>query len=263
MTDNLEKDILGRTSAEPAGAAAPAASADAGTACDPAAGPGRTIVLYYSKYGATKQYAEWIAGELGADLVDVRARKPKLRDIRDYDTIIYGGGIYSGGIKGVELITKNWSKGLSAKRVIVFAVGMAVDVEANREQCREINFEKRLIYWMDGEEYGLEDAVGEKTDISSESQTAESRPPKEAPGFRELLKQTMMPVKCFFLPGRYDPAAIRGLDKGIMAFTRKLIGDGASGATAGSAEMIRRMENGCDLIDRNAIQEILDAARGE
>lgn len=214
---------------------------------DKPAAPGRTVVLYYSKYGATKQYAEWIAEELGADLVDARARKPKLRDIKDYDTIIFGGGIYSGGIKGVELITKNWSKGLSQKRVIVFAVGMAVDVEANREQCREINFEKRLIYWMDGEEYGMED----------------SGAPSEAPGFRELLKQTMMPVKCFFLPGRYDPAAIRGLDKGIMAFTRKLIGDGASGATAGSAEMIRRMESGCDLIDRGAIQPVLDAARGQ
>ena len=118
----------------------------------------KSIVIYTSKRGSTRQYAEWIAEELGADLVDARARKLKLRDIKDYDTIIYGGGIYSGGIKGVELITKNWSKGLSQKRVIVFAVGMAVDVEANREQCREINFEKRLIYWMDGEEYGMEDS---------------------------------------------------------------------------------------------------------
>ena len=154
----------------------------------------------------------------------------------------------------MELITKNWAKGLSAKRVIVFAVGIAVDNEANREQCREINFEKRLIYWMDGEEYGIAD---EKL-----GPDAGGTAPKEAPGLKELLRQTMMPVKCFFLPGRYDPAAIRGLDKGIMAFTRKLIGDGAGGATAGSAELIGRMQNGCDLIDRAAIQPVLDAARG-
>ena len=214
----------------------------------------KTAVIFYSKYGSTRQYAEWIAEELGADLIDARARRLKLRDIQEYDTIIYGGGIYSGGIKGVELITKNWAKGLSAKRVIVFAVGIAVDNEANREQCREINFEKRLIYWMDGEEYGIAD---EKL-----GPDAGGTAPKEAPGLKELLRQTMMPVKCFFLPGRYDPAAIRGLDKGIMAFTRKLIGDGAGGATAGSAELIGRMQNGCDLIDRAAIQPVLDAARG-
>jgi hypothetical protein len=211
---------------------------------------GKTAVLYYSKYGSTRQYAEWIAEELGADLIDAKARRLKLRDIRDYDTIIYGGGIYSGGIKGVELITKNWSKGLSEKRVIVFAVGIAVDIEANREQCREINFEKRLIYWMDGEEYGMDP-------------DAEGGAPAEAPGLSELLRQKMMPVKCFFLPGRYDPAAIKGLDRGIMAFTRKLIGDGAGGATSGSAAVIRRMEEGCDLIYREAIRPILEAARGE
>ena len=107
-------------------------------------------VVYYSKYGTTEQYARWISEETGADLLD--ARKCKIRDLAGYDTIVYGGGIYAGGIKGIELITKNWSGALEGKKVLVFAVGITVEDEANRQQCMEINFEKRLISWISGDE---------------------------------------------------------------------------------------------------------------
>ena len=45
-----------------------------------------TVVLYGSKYGSTKQYAEWIAEELNADLLDVN--DANLQNIKNYDTII-------------------------------------------------------------------------------------------------------------------------------------------------------------------------------
>lgn len=80
-----------------------------------------TIVIYKTKYGSTKQYAEWIAEDLGCDAVD--AKNVKVDDLLGYDTIIYGGGLYAEVINGVSLITKNIDK-LSDKKIIVYTTGI-------------------------------------------------------------------------------------------------------------------------------------------
>lgn len=78
----------------------------------------KTIVAYKSKTGYTKRYAEWIAEALNCDIKE----NPSFSDISDYDMIIYGGGMYVGGLNGVKLITKNFEK-LSGKKLVLFAVG--------------------------------------------------------------------------------------------------------------------------------------------
>jgi len=80
-----------------------------------------TIVIYKSKYGSTKNYAEWIAEELSCRAVD--AKDIKIDDLMQYDTIIYGGGLYAEIIAGVSLITKNIDK-LRNKKLIVFSTGI-------------------------------------------------------------------------------------------------------------------------------------------
>ena len=58
-------------------------------------------VVYCSRYGSTKQYAQWLAEDLGADLYDVRrVYKEKLET---YDTIVFGGGLYYGVINEIML----------------------------------------------------------------------------------------------------------------------------------------------------------------
>lgn len=81
----------------------------------------RTIVIYKTKYGSTKDYAMWIAEALGCEAVD--AKTVKIDDIIGYDTIIYGGGLYSEVINGVTLITKNFEK-LKDKKLIVYTTGI-------------------------------------------------------------------------------------------------------------------------------------------
>lgn len=81
----------------------------------------RTIVVYKSKYGSTKQYAEWIAEELSCDAVD--EKNVKIDDLEKYDTIIYGGGLYAEVINGVILLTKNMDK-LEGKKLIVYSTGI-------------------------------------------------------------------------------------------------------------------------------------------
>ena len=79
------------------------------------------IVIYKSKYGSTKTYAEWIAEELGCKAVDTK--QIKIDDLAEYDTIIYGGGLYAEVIAGVTLITKNLDK-LSDKKLIIYTTGI-------------------------------------------------------------------------------------------------------------------------------------------
>ncbi|MFT4104343.1 MAG: flavodoxin domain-containing protein [Lacrimispora sp.] len=78
----------------------------------------KILVAYTSKYGSTRKYAEWIASSLKADLFTAKAVKAKT--LSRYDVVIYGGGLYAGGIAGVKLITKN-----PCKNLIVFTVGLA------------------------------------------------------------------------------------------------------------------------------------------
>jgi menaquinone-dependent protoporphyrinogen IX oxidase len=83
---------------------------------------GKTAVIYKSKYGNTKQYAEWIAESLKADLYE--DDKIKSSELASYDKIIYGGGLYAGGINGAALISKNFES-IKDKYLIVFTVGLA------------------------------------------------------------------------------------------------------------------------------------------
>lgn len=79
------------------------------------------IVLYKSKYGSTKAYAEWIAEDLGCEAKD--AKGVKVDDLLTYDTIIYGGGLYAENIAGASLITKNIEK-LKDKKLIIYTTGI-------------------------------------------------------------------------------------------------------------------------------------------
>ena len=78
----------------------------------------KIAVIYKSKYGTTKQYAEWIALELDASLYEASSIKPVR--LAEYDVVVYGGGLYAGGIIGVNLVTKN-----PCKSLVVFTVGAA------------------------------------------------------------------------------------------------------------------------------------------
>ena len=80
------------------------------------------LVLYKSKYGSTKQYAEWIAADLSADLYE--ASSFSSGSWEDYSTIVYCGGIYANNINGVKTIIKNQAK-LSGKKIIIVACGLS------------------------------------------------------------------------------------------------------------------------------------------
>lgn len=80
------------------------------------------IVVYTSRGGATKAYAQAIAQACGFDLKD--ARSCPISKLQGYKTIIYGGGLYHDKIDGIGYLMNNISFFPDAT-VIVFAVGIS------------------------------------------------------------------------------------------------------------------------------------------
>lgn len=78
------------------------------------------IILYKSKYGATKQYADWIAERTGFSCI--KTDDADMKKISGYDIVILGGGIYASGIAGLSFLKKNIDK-LKDKKIIVFCCG--------------------------------------------------------------------------------------------------------------------------------------------
>jgi len=63
----------------------------------------KIAVIFSSRHGSAQKYAAWISEELRADLFDKENVTPS--QISDYDTVVYGGGLYAGSISGIEFIT--------------------------------------------------------------------------------------------------------------------------------------------------------------
>lgn len=78
-------------------------------------------VVYRSKGGATQKYAQWLADELGADLYE--GSRVKAGDLARYHTLLYGGGLYVGGVNGLKAFLRK-AGSLEGKRFAVFAVGL-------------------------------------------------------------------------------------------------------------------------------------------
>ncbi len=93
------------------------------------------VVVFQSKYGSTKKYAQWIAEELSCELLE--RKKTKISDLEQYDTIIYGGGLYAGGVSGIDLLTKNFNT-LADKTLILFTCGLADPTDSsNTDSIKE------------------------------------------------------------------------------------------------------------------------------
>ena len=102
----------------------------------------RIVVVYQSKYGAIQKYAEWISKELFCDLYERKAIKAD--DLIKYDTIIYGGGLYAGGVSGIDLIVKSFNR-LKEKNLILFTCGLADPNDAENVSHIRENLMKVLL----------------------------------------------------------------------------------------------------------------------
>ena len=78
------------------------------------------VVIYASHYGFAEAYARWVAEDLQAELLE--AGKVGRENLAKYGTIVYGGGLYAGGVNGISLLVKNAER-LRGKKLYLFTVG--------------------------------------------------------------------------------------------------------------------------------------------
>ena len=99
------------------------------------------LVVYKSKYGSTKHYADMLkeemeSGENGGNIIKCDAVPVERFDrnaLGDYDTVIIAGAVYASGISGINVLKKNWDR-LKDKKTAVFCVGASpYDEKAVRE----------------------------------------------------------------------------------------------------------------------------------
>ncbi|MGF7143161.1 menaquinone-dependent protoporphyrinogen IX oxidase [Anaerotaenia torta] len=97
----------------------------------------KAVVIYKSKTGFTKKYAQWIGEELNC--VSIPYSEGKRISLEDYDIIIFGGGLYAGMINGLK-----WFKGelpkLHGKKVAIFATGATPPGAPDIENALKRNF---------------------------------------------------------------------------------------------------------------------------
>ncbi len=88
----------------------------------------KTIVVYNSSTGFTKQYAQWISEKLGCETVSLK--KTNADKLSSYDVVIFGGWIMGNMITGLNKI-----KNMNLKKVLIFATGSS---EPGEEITKEI-----------------------------------------------------------------------------------------------------------------------------
>ncbi len=80
----------------------------------------KTMVIYRSKTGFTKRYAEMVAGAVGCGVMDMDAVRPGA--LTGCDTLVFGGRLHAGQLDGLKR-ARVLFKESGAKRFVVFATG--------------------------------------------------------------------------------------------------------------------------------------------
>ena len=147
------------------------------------------IIIYGSHYGKTKQYAEELSRKTNIEAISFK----NVKDINNYDKIIYLGGLYAGGVLGMSQTLKKLTN-ISNKKIILVTIGLADPTDEQninnirnniKSQIQKEIFEKAKIFHLRG---GIDYSklnFAHKTmmkilynavkNISQEKQTAEDR----------------------------------------------------------------------------------------
>ena len=75
------------------------------------------IIVYASRYGSTKRYADKLSELTGVEAVDYS----KVKDISAYDKVVYMGSILAGTVTGLK---KTVSKMKAGQELVIVTVGM-------------------------------------------------------------------------------------------------------------------------------------------
>jgi len=95
-------------------------------------------VLYRSKTGFTKKYAEWIAEDLAVEAHDLDDIRNLSELLEGTDTLVFGGGLYAIGINGLKKLLADESI-RDIRNIFVFCTGLSIDSEDVQREIYENN----------------------------------------------------------------------------------------------------------------------------
>lgn len=97
------------------------------------------IIIYGSHYGTTKQYAKELSRRTNIEAISFK----NVKEINDYDNIIYLGGLYAGGVLGMSKTIKKLNNIIN-KKIIIVTVGLSDPMdEVNKNNIRN-NIKKQV-----------------------------------------------------------------------------------------------------------------------
>ena len=103
-----------------------------------------TLVVYTSKTGSTKKYAEAIAARLNATVLP--AVSATVDALAKADTVIYGGWLFAGKIRGLAKVKPHVKR-----KLIVFAVGVTPTAEIDIPELRTSNaLPEAPLFYLEG-----------------------------------------------------------------------------------------------------------------
>lgn len=99
----------------------------------------KTLIVYSSKTGFTEKYAKWIAEEIPCTCLPLQ--EAENLDIKEYDTILFGGGFYAGKINGINWLQKRIPD-LTGKKAALFCTGASPEDSPEIPQAIDQNLSK-------------------------------------------------------------------------------------------------------------------------
>lgn len=97
------------------------------------------MILYGSQYGTARQYAEKLASITSMEVQSF----DRVQNINQYDTIVYIGGLYAGGVMGMKQ-TFSGLKTVRGKKILIATVGLADPAEKENTENILRNMKRQL-----------------------------------------------------------------------------------------------------------------------
>ena len=97
------------------------------------------IIIYGSQYGTTRKYADELAKRTN---IECKSYEDVL-DIDQYNTVIYIGGLYAGGVLGMKKTLAKISQ-CQNKKIIIATVGLADPMDADNTDNIKSNMKRQL-----------------------------------------------------------------------------------------------------------------------
>ena len=97
------------------------------------------IIVYGTQYGSAEKYAKELGKRLGFEC----KRFEDMRDINAYETIVYIGSLYAGGVQGMKKTLKKLSN-VENKKIVLATVGLADPADKENVEHIRMNMKTQL-----------------------------------------------------------------------------------------------------------------------